>query len=95
MRQCLEDLEINWEVCWSTCYYLFILENSVSVHFFKLELLTKLEFIHFFYSSVTRSFFKVCEQLTRIVTSKISIDEVTNYYELVNGAFDQLNLHHS
>ena len=68
---------------------LFILE---SVHFFKVELLTKLEFLHFLYSLVTLSFFKVCEQLTRIVTSKISIDEVTNYCELVNGALDQLNI---
>ena len=70
---------------------LFILE---SVHFFKLELLTKLEFLHFLYLLVTLSFFKVCEQLTRIVTSKISIDEMSNC-ELVNGALDQLKLRYS
>ena len=54
----------------------------------------KLEFLDFLYSLVTLSFFKVCEQLTRIVTSKISIDEVTKYCELVNGSLDQLNIHH-
>ena len=63
--------------------------------FFQVGAFDKTRIFTLFYSSVTLSFFKVCEQLTRIVTSKISIDEVTNYCELVNGAFDQLNIRHS